>query len=189
MPAEKKIMRPTEDSYEKDYRNSYISGNVVPKPLEQPVEAPSSEEKRARKKELWEADAPLYELHKGIDFVTMVMLCAALLVCAYTAIGYLSISSKCVELDKQITQLTSEYETISGANDNRLDAIVANTDFNEIYNYAVGKLGMVYPNENRVIYFDYSEDGYVRQYAEIPELDEDDTLKMENILNRLFQKQ
>jgi len=34
---------------------------------------------------------------------------------------------------------------------------------------AVGVLGMVYPNNNEVIYYNNESEGYFRQYQDIPE--------------------
>lgn len=189
MPKAARRILPEEDYKERSYRSAYVAGNAAPMPQpELPAEEPKRAPEKQEKPDKWAEYGPMYELRRSIDFVTMLMLCAALFVCAYTAIGYLRISSECIELDKKITNLTTEYNSLLDSNNNRLDAIVAETDFNKIYDYAVGKLGMVYPNENKIITFDMNEDGYVRQYAEIPELDEENTLAMENILNRLFAK-
>ena len=39
---------------------------------------------------------------------------------------------------------------------------------NEIYRIATEELGMVYANRDQVLLFDKTENGYVRQFEEIP---------------------
>jgi hypothetical protein len=39
---------------------------------------------------------------------------------------------------------------------------------NYIYTVAVAKLGMVYPDNNQVVYYEPAEEGYVRQLSAIP---------------------
>ncbi len=176
-----------EEQEVKQNSNPYISGNVVPMPqIEEPIKTPEKKVKKAKKPEKEEIYAPRVNMRRSIDFVTMMMLCAALAVCAYMAYSYLAVSARSIEVDKKLNALETQYNALVDANDNRLDAIVANTDLNEIYEVAVGRLGMVYPNNNQVIYYEYQGDGYVRQYASIPELNEDNSLAMESILNRIF---
>ena len=43
-------------------------------------------------------------------------------------------------------------------------------DRNYIYAVAVEKLGMRYPKENDIVYYEKSDEGYVRQYHDIPEI-------------------
>lgn len=41
-------------------------------------------------------------------------------------------------------------------------------DLDEIYQIATGRLGMVYAGEDQVIYYDSSNNDYIRQYESIP---------------------
>lgn len=45
----------------------------------------------------------------------------------------------------------------------------ADCDLEYIYQMAVGVLGMVYPNNNEVVYYENGATGYYRQYQDIPE--------------------
>ena len=54
---------------------------------------------------------------------------------------------------------------------NALEAVLENEkyDLETVYQMAVGVLGMVYPNNNEVIYYNNESEGYFRQYQDIPE--------------------
>ena len=41
-------------------------------------------------------------------------------------------------------------------------------DLKHIYEVATGELGMVYPSDDQILYYDKTESGYVRQYEDIP---------------------
>ena len=51
-------------------------------------------------------------------------------------------------------------------------------NLDEVYRVAVQELGMVYPNNNRTVYYQSSADGYVRQFGNIPKVDKLELLEM-----------
>lgn len=187
--AVRKVAATTE---EKRIRGTYISGNVVPKPAYEPQQEPKREPQRAprrapRQEERIEQN-PAFGYRRSIDFTAVVMLLAAFGIVAFFLVQYLSVAAKNMELDKQINQLTEEYSTLCNDNRNRMESIVDEMDLNEVYELAVGKLGMVYPKDNQVIGYAYQGEGYVRQYAAIPDVDLNDKTALEDALDRFFRR-
>ncbi len=173
---------------ERRLRGTYISGNVVPKPVYEPERKPQQIPLRRPKQRSEEQPKPLFSFRRGIDFLAMATLLAALGITLLVVIQYLSVSAKIIELDKSITNLTAEYEALHDANQNRLADIASEVDLNEVYEIAVGKLGMVYPKDNQIITYDYEGEGYVRQYSAIPAASKETQTLLEQVLNQMFRK-
>jgi hypothetical protein len=121
-------------------------------------------EKRARLNE--EAHA---RMNYGIDFASAFVLTIALVCIIGYALNYLTLSSQITELDKQVSTLSSTLDELTSENDEAYAAIDSSVDLGEVYRVAVSELGMVYPDENQVVTYDYVEEGYVRQYKDVPE--------------------
>lgn len=113
---------------------------------------------------------PQRKIGVGADIVSMVLLLATIALTFYMCITYLMVQSDLTQLDKSIERIEAEISSVSKENDAMeavLDSEVADLEY--IYQMAVGALGMVYPNNNEVIYYDYQDTGYFRQYQDIPE--------------------
>lgn len=172
----------------KRLRGNYVVGNVVPKPVYEPEREPRRVPLERPERRSSEEQLPLFGFRRGIDFAALAMLVAALGVTVFVMIQYLSVSAKIVELDKAISSLTTQYEALRDSNENKLAEIADEVDLNEVYEIAVGKLGMVYPKDNQIITYRYEGDGYVRQYAAIPTASEETQTILEEALDRLFRK-
>lgn len=112
----------------------------------------------------------------GIDFISMCMLCIAMTVTIITCVQHLKARSEYTQLKKEIVALEQQVASITKENDAEYTNISSNIDLDYIYQTAVGKLGMVFPNNNSVMYYEYVTDGYVRQYDTIPEASNDFSL-------------
>ena len=53
-------------------------------------------------------------------------------------------------------------------NESARTRIEAASDISQIYRTATEELGMVYPDDSQVIYYDQTEREYVQQYESIP---------------------
>ena len=153
------------------YENSnYVYGNTARKlnprrqipqeEINQPylVEQPETEKRHAPK------------VGHGIDLISMLLLVTAMITTLYICIEYLQVQSDIVQLNKAISSLNSRITALDKEND-ALEAVLktAECDLEYIYQIAVGTLGMVYPNHNEIIYYENNENGYFRQYQDIPE--------------------
>ena len=66
-------------------------------------------------------------------------------------------------MEKEIASVSKENDAAAAVLENEI------TDMEYIYQMAVGVLGMVYPNNNEVVYYEQQDKGYFRQYQDIPE--------------------
>ena len=111
------------------------------------------------------------EVSRGIDFVSMMVLMVAIVATLAVCVEYLEVQSGIIQLEKEIVRLEDDLSTLKDTNDAMRNSLAASLDLNEIYNVAVGELGMVFPNKNQVITYENNDVGYVRQYGDIPEVD------------------
>ncbi len=104
------------------------------------------------------------------DIVSMFLLAATICATVYLCISYLMVQSDISQLDKSISALEKKITNVAKEND-AVQAVLDNeiTDLDYIYQMAVGVLGMVYPNNNEVVYYEQEDTGYFRQYHDIPE--------------------
>lgn len=105
----------------------------------------------------------------GIDFVSMVLLAAAMAITLYLCYNYLQVQGNIVQLERDIAVLSGDVDTITAENAALEDSLNRTIDWEKVYATAVGKLGMVYPNNSEVITYKPTENGYVIQYKDIPE--------------------
>ncbi len=154
--------------YQNDYnRTSYVEGNTVRR-LErlpdirredQEYENPSrSPRKRRRQKEL-----------SSINFPTLIALVVAISVTVVVCYQYLSLQAEVGNLNREVKTKQTELTKLQQDNDAAQNELNKAVDLDKIYKIAVEEYGMVYGNKNSIISFDSNNDGYVRQYEDIPQ--------------------
>lgn len=113
---------------------------------------------------------PKVKIGQGIDLLSALLLISAIVATLVVCVNYLRVQSDVVQLNKSITALEKEITGLEKEN-NALEAVLENEKFDleTVYRMAVGVLGMVYPNNNDVIYYNNESEGYFRQYQDIPE--------------------
>ena len=148
------------------YVTSYENGSAARK-LQPQWE--TQEIKRPQRTEKQEAQ-PKVRVVSGIDLISALFLMGAIIATLFVCVNYLKIQSDVVILNKSIGALEKQITSLDKEND-ALAAVLENEtyDLETIYQMAVGVLGMVYPNNNEVIYYNNESTGYFRQYQDIPE--------------------
>ena len=81
---------------------------------------------------------------------------------------YLHSSSVLKKNEQAVTALQSQLQTVQEQNNSLKESLNKTIDLDEIYQIATGRLGMVYAGEDQVIYYDSSNNDYIRQYESIP---------------------
>lgn len=109
------------------------------------------------------------KLSHGIDFVSMTLLVAAMAITLYLCYNYLQVQGNIVQLERDVTVLEQQLDTILAENAAMEDGLNVETDWESVYRTAVTELGMVYPNNNEVITYESTKNGHVIQYKDIPE--------------------
>ncbi len=99
-------------------------------------------------------------------FVLFLSLASMLVLAA--CIGYLQVQASINSRMAAIEELEAQLEDMKDVNEASRSRIAAASDINQIYKTATEELGMVYPDDSQVIYYDQTEREYVQQYESIP---------------------
>ena len=67
-------------------------------------------------------------------------------------------------------KLQAEIETLTDDNNAYEARINSSVNLEQIRDVAMNQLGMVYPTDGQVVYYDQTEADYVRQYQDVPEV-------------------
>lgn len=171
------------DEQEKQYRDY---GNTAPKveparetaPKKQEVQRPVRTPKQTPSKEAKTRTYAKPKVDHNIGFFSMCILLAAILATLYTCFMYLKVQSETVVITKEIRQLEDELASVQDRNEAACNEVLDAVNLDEVYRVAVQELGMVYPNKNKTVYYQSAENGYVRQFNDIPKADKLELLKM-----------
>ncbi len=135
--------------------------NAAPAPRRQPLperrQVPERQERRAPR------------MVSGINMASMLVLTMAIVATFYFCVEYLMLQYNVKAIEKEIISLEHNLITMQNENDAAYEQINSTYDLDYVYQVAVGELGMVYPNKNTVITYQGNDEGYVRQYQDIPE--------------------
>lgn len=82
----------------------------------------------------------------------------------------LSMQAKVTGQSDSITMLQSEIEVLTDNNNAYEARINSSVNLEQIRDIAINQLGMVYPVEGQVVYYNLTEADYVRQFQDIPEV-------------------
>ncbi len=167
------------DEQDKQYRDY---GNTAPKaepvreavPKKQEVQRPVKTPQQETKTRTYAKP----RIDHNIGFFSMCILLAAILITLYTCFMYLKVQSETVVITKEIRQLESELESLQDRNEAAANEVLDAVNPDEMYRIAVQELGMVYPNKNRTVYYQSADEGYVRQFGDMPKADKLEMLKM-----------
>lgn len=157
--------------HQQAYTQYYTEGTAVRKRMVQPEyerpvrreqELPSYAKVRKAnpKKGLKLAMNPGFAVFLAISVVATLAACTMLL----------SMQAKVTGQTNTITVLQSEIENLTDDNNAYEARISSSVNLEEIRDAAINRLGMVYPTEREVVYYELTESDYVRQYRDVPEL-------------------
>ncbi len=96
--------------------------------------------------------------------IFLILSIVALIGCCYM---YIKANSNLNAARSQVSSMRSELAMEQEKTSGMEEELNKNVDLEEIYEKAVGELGMQYPEENQIIYYDSSSD-YIRQAEDIP---------------------
>ena len=79
------------------------------------------------------------------------------------SIGYIQVRASIDARIDEVQGLENDLAALKDANEAARSRIGVASDIKEIYRRATEELGMVYPDENQVIYYDRTESEYVQR--------------------------
>lgn len=98
----------------------------------------------------------------------VLFLAAASAVILGVCVNYLKVQASIQARLDNITELEESLEALKDENEAVQSRIAVASDIQQIYKTATEELGMVYPDDSQVIYYDRTEREYVKQYENIP---------------------
>jgi len=103
-----------------------------------------------------------------LNYFKLIIVSALIVLVVQSALNLLSVKSDVNRIDKEISNAKITLEDVNSYNESLLGKLDISYDRNYIYNVAVGKLGMVYPKDNAVVYYKAADTSHVIQYRDIP---------------------
>lgn len=145
----------------------YIDGNTARRLNEQP-QIP-----KRTKKNIQEQPKQAPVRHKkrvsAFDLKYTLFLVVSVGITLGTCFMYLHSNSALSDAKQNVTALQTQLQTLQEQNTSLKGSLNPSIDLDQIYQIATGELGMVYADESQIIYYNSSNDDYVRQYESIPD--------------------
>lgn len=148
-------------------RQTYIYGNTVSHADVMPQIVP--ERRLERNKETSRQVRKNRNKALNISQSYAVFLAVAAVVFVLICVSYLQLQSEIVSRSESITALQEELVSFKEANSAAYQAAEDSVDLETVRNIAVNELGMVYAAQGSVTEYESPDNGYVKQYSEIPE--------------------
>ena len=151
------------------YDNRYsVNGNTVRKLYAVPERDRRQENDRRVKKELSASTLRNRQKALSMNLGYVIFLAAAIVITATVCIQYLQIQSSITQKTKAIASLESQYTDLKAENDAAMVRLDSSLDLDYIYKVATEELGMIYAGKEQVVLYDSVENGYVKQFSNIP---------------------
>ena len=161
--AERSYSR-TEREYKAKRYGTQIDGNTVRKLEEAPeLYPPARTDGETVRKVRRNREKALQMSPSFVLFLSVLLV--AVLGCS---IGYIQVRASIDARIDEVQGLENDLAALKDANEAARSRIGVASDIKEIYRRATEELGMVYPDENQVIYYDRTESEYVQQNESIP---------------------
>lgn len=103
-----------------------------------------------------------------IDAVFVLMFIASVCAVVFYSYKMLRIESDIDVIERQISKAEMKLDDVNALNASLSDELDTAIDRNYIYNVAVQRFNMVYPNDNMILTYKAVDSGYVRQMSLIP---------------------
>ena len=162
--AEKRANRSA--TYRRDPERYYIDGNTARRLNEQPEMPRKTTENTQEKPKA----APVAHKKRvsAFDLKYTLFLVVSVGITIGSCFMYLHSNSILKDSEQQVTALQTQLQTLQEQNSSLKGSLNTTIDLDQVYQIATGKLGMVYADESQIIYYNSSNDDYVRQYESIP---------------------
>lgn len=151
------------------YQTPYVNGSAAKKLAPAPAYEERVERQERKQEQTSRRQVRKPQVGHGIDLLSMLLLVGAIAMTLYVCIEYLQVQADITKTEMEISAISTEIAALTAANDAFEESLDAEIDWDYVYQTAIGELGMVYPNNNTVVSFEKSDDGYVRHYKDIPE--------------------
>lgn len=104
-----------------------------------------------------------------LDWKYTLFLCVAVIAVLGSCVVYLTTQSAVTQKNQEVTSLKTELSLLTDTNSATRERINDAIDLEYVREYATEVLGMVYPSESQIVYYQSTDDDYVKQYQDIPQ--------------------
>lgn len=159
-------------------RNSaYVDGNTVRRFETAPQYAPQKdprrekEERKARERKRQAKQAARVNQQRAMLMNPgyVVFLSAAVILTVAVCVLLLKLQAEIHHSMGQIATLESQVLELKTDNDAALNKIQRSVDLEHVRDVAINQMGMKYPTQEQIIYFQVDADDYMNQYQDIPQ--------------------
>lgn len=157
MPQSKVIERNRAVSY----TDEVIEGNTIRKVSA----APQIRERELRRTQIEAARERSLSMNLRYVLFLTVAAVAVVTICVY----FLKLQATSTQLQKKTVSLQTTLKDLKIENDIVYNEIVSGIDLEQVREKAVEELGMSYPAQSQIVYYDEASSDYVKQFEEIPE--------------------
>ena len=126
------------------------------------------EEENQKRKRKRQATARMNPARMLMSPGYLLFVAGALAVMAVVTVCYLQMRAELTRNTKQVAALESQLVELKSNNDSREQKLEASVDLESIRRKAMEELGMVYPSQGQIEYFEVKDSDYMNQYGEIP---------------------
>ena len=155
------------NSKTKYYQQMYVEGTAVRKLAAQPArKLPSPKMTPAVSMQAQENRQKATQMNLGYVLFLTVTAVATLFLCVHFVQLKAQLTTQAASIEKK----EAELSVLKADNDAFYNSVAASGDLEYIKEVATTKLGMKYPSEGQIVYFDTAGNGYVRQYQDVPEV-------------------
>lgn len=149
----------------------YVEGNTVRKLNTMPERAPREERERVRERQqrisrsVQENRRRALQMSPGYVLFLTAAVALTLGVCAM----FIQLQSEISTRMRNVAALESQILDMKTDNDATMNRIETSVNMEDIKNAAMNELGMVYPGQDQIVYFEVDANDYMNQYQDIPE--------------------
>lgn len=148
-------------------RQLYVEGSAVRKlnaepARKQPNQKPAHEVSKKTQKNRAKA------MQMSPSYVVFLMVISVVTLCV--CVQFLQMKSQLTTQTQTIEKKESQLSRLKADNDALYNTVMASVDIEYVKNTAINKLGMNYPTQDQIVYFDTAGNSYVRQYQDVPDI-------------------
>ena len=143
------------------YTDEVIEGNTV-----RTVQAvPQIREKEIRRTQI----EAVRERTLSVNLRYVLFLTAAAVAVVTICVYFLKLQATSTQLQKRTVSLQTTLKDLKIENDIVYNEIVSRVDLENVREKAITELGMSYPAQSQIAYYDAASSDYVKQFEEIPD--------------------
>lgn len=162
----KKASRRVNSRAERYQRTTYEEGSAVRK-LSYLPEEEEGQELPQRKVSRQTSRNRQRAMQMGRGYVLfLAVICAATV---FVCVNYLQQKAQMTTQSEEIAAMESKLSKLKADNDAYYNTVIASVSLETIKDAALNRLGLKYPDQSQVQYYDTEGNSYVRQYTAVPE--------------------